>query len=329
MKIGFSGKWWLAGVLAAVVLGAGYAWFLAHRSEAPEAFAAGNGRLEATAVDIATKLQGRVAEILAREGDFVTVGQVVARMDTKTLEAQLRRARAEALQARAQKTYAEALLARCRSTRTLAASDYRRSQALFDRQSISKRTLERDRTSLETADAALAEARAQIAAADAAITAANAAAEALRSEVEDGTLTAPIAGRVLYRLAEPGEVLAAGGKVLTVLDLSDAYMSIYLPSRQAGRVKLGAEARIVFDALPQLPIPARITFVAPRAQFTPKEVETRTEREKLMFRVKVTIDPDLLKRHLDRVKTGVPGVAWVRLDESTPWPEDLRLKPLP
>jgi HlyD family secretion protein len=138
--------------------------------------------------------------------------------------------------------------------------------------------------------------------------------------IVDSTLLAPVNGRVLYRLVEPGEVLAAGGKVLTLLDLSDAYMPIFLPAEQAGRVRIGADARIVFDALPKISVPAKVSFVAPRAQFTPKEVETRTEREKLMFRVKVQIDPALLTQYSDLVKTGVPGVAYVRLDATANWP---------
>ena len=139
-------------------------------------------------------------------------------------------------------------------------------------------------------------------------------------------LLSPITGRVLYRLAEPGEVLGPGGKALTIVNLQDVYMEIFLPSEQAAAVRVGAEARLTVDALPGRAAPAYVSFVSPEAQFTPKEVETRTEREKLMFRVKVRIDPDLLARHLEKVKTGVPGVAYVRLDPSAEWPEDLRVK---
>jgi HlyD family secretion protein len=131
---------------------------------------------------------------------------------------------------------------------------------------------------------------------------------------------------VLYRLAEPGEVLPAGGKVLTVLDLTDVYMTIFLPTSQAGRVDLGAEGRIIFDAAPEYVVPASVSFVAPRAQFTPKEVETRSEREKLMFRTKLRIAPELLQQHIEKVKTGVPGVAYVRLDPSAEWPPHLHVR---
>jgi HlyD family secretion protein len=117
-------------------------------------------------------------------------------------------------------------------------------------------------------------------------------------------------------VAEPGEVLPAGGKVVTALQLSDVYMTIYLPTEQAGRVIVGSEGRIVLDAAPDLVLPAAVSFVAPRSQFTPKEVETRSEREKLMFRIKVRIDPELLVRNLEKVKTGLlawPTCVWTRV----------------
>jgi HlyD family secretion protein len=103
--------------------------------------------------------------------------------------------------------------------------------------------------------------------------------------------------------------LAAGGKILTLLDLADVYMTVFLPETIVGKVALGAEARLVFDAAPHLVIPATVSYVAARAQFTPKTVETSTERQKLVFRIKVQIDPVLLQQYQALVKTGVPGVA--------------------
>jgi len=180
-----------------------------------------------------------------------------------------------------------------------------------------------------TAAALLAEAEAKVLEAQAAMDAAIAAAETIAADIDDCILKSPVKGRILYRLAEPGEVLSAGGKVLTVLELTDVYMTIFLPTRLAGRVRFGADARLVFDALPDLTVPAKVSFVAPQAQFSPKEVETRTEREKLMFRIKVKIDPELLLQHFADVKTGVPGVAYVRLDPEAEWPEDIRRRTLP
>lgn len=138
------------------------------------------------------------------------------------------------------------------------------------------------------------------------------------ADIDDSELKAPRDGRVQYRVAEPGEVLSAGGRVLNMVDLSDVYMTFFLPTEQAGLLKIGGEARLVLDAAPDLRIPATISFVASVAQFTPKTVETHDERLKLMFRVKARIPPELLRQHLEYVKTGLPGMAWVRLDERVP-----------
>ena len=109
-------------------------------------------------------------------------------------------------------------------------------------------------------------------------------------------------------------MLGAGGKVLNIVDLSDVYMTFFLPTAAAGRVAIGSEVHLVLDAAPQYVVPARVTFVADVAQFTPKTVETAEERQKLMFRIKAKIPPDLLKKYIRQVKTGLPGMAYVRLD---------------
>ncbi|KVU35763.1 hypothetical protein WK65_24405 [Burkholderia ubonensis] len=148
----------------------------------------------------------------------------------------------------------------------------------------------------------------------------------MQADISDSELTSPRDGRVQYRVAEAGEVLPAGGKVLNVVDLSDVYMTFFLPETVVGKVPLGADVRIVLDAAPQYVIPARVSFVSSTAQFTPKTVETANERQKLMFRVKARIDRDLLLRHLRLVKTGLPGVAWLKVDPHASWPDALAVK---
>jgi len=128
-------------------------------------------------------------------------------------------------------------------------------------------------------------------------------------------------------VAQPGEVLGGGGRVLNLLDLSDVYMTFFVPETAAGRIALGSEVRIVFDTAPGVVIPASVSFVASQAQFTPKTVETASERQKLMFRVRARIAPALLKRHIEQVKTGVPGVAWLKLDPQAQWPASLAIDP--
>src|SRR5262249_27909100 len=145
------------------------------------------------------------------------------------------------------------------------------------------------------AAAAIATALAQIKEQEANIEAVKASIQRVQSDINDSTLRSPRDGRVQYKVAQVGEAVGAGADVLNVVDLSDVYMTFFLPTENAGKVKVGNEARIVLDAAPQYVIPAYISYVADVAQFTPKTVETKTEREKLMFRLKAQIPPDLLK----------------------------------
>jgi HlyD family secretion protein len=317
------------GSVLLVVLGSGLLlWRYYFAPPGLEGFASGNGRIEATEIDVAAKLAGRLEEVLAREGDRVDSGQVLARMDSKSLLAELRQAEARVNQALTERDHARAVIAQRESECALAEKDLKRAEKLYgqDPGAISREQIEHDTAAVETARAACTAAEAQLANAEAAIQAAVAEVERIKANIDDTVLRASRGGRVLYRLAEPGEVLPAGGKVLTVLDLTDVYMTIFLPTSQAGRVDLGAEARIIFDAAPEYVVPASVSFVAPRAQFTPKEVETRSERDKLMFRIKLRIAPELLQQHIEKVKTGVPGVAYVRLDPAVEWPQQLHVR---
>jgi len=129
---------------------------------------------------------------------------------------------------------------------------------------------------------------------------------------------------VLYRLTEVGEVVAAGGKALTLTNLGDVYMEIFLPSEQAAQLKIGAEARITLDYAPGLAAAGYVSFVSPEAQFTPKQVETRSEREKLMFRVKIRVPEETVESYIELVKTGVRGVGYVKVNDSAVWPDSLQ-----
>jgi len=323
MEVNHNLKWFILGGIVLLAVGLGTFLWLRHGTDTTGGIASGNGRIEAVEVDITTKYSGRLAEILAKEGDMVESGQVLANMDVQGLKAQVRQAEAEVRQARQKRNLAAAVIEQRKGELALSEKDLDRSRRLYESKSVSLQKSQHDETAEQTAKASLEAARAQLADAEAAIEAAVAKTEEIRTQMEDNVLKSPISGRVLYRLAEPGEVLPAGGKALTLLDLSDVYMTIFLPTEQAGKINIGSDARILLDALPGVVIPATVSFVAPRAQFTPKEVETQTEREKLMFRVKVKIAPELLKKHVEKVKTGLPGVAYVRMDPNVQWPERL------
>ncbi len=325
----------LALVLALLIVGAAVLYLLRSGSLGglfgdagpPAGFAVSNGRIEATEVDVATKLAGRLVAVRVREGDRIEADAVAARLDTEGLEAQLRQAQAELRRARQETEHAQAVVAQRESELQFARREFQRLQKLSRQgQFVAEESVDQARTAVRTAEAALRAARVGVVATEAAIEAAEASIERIRVDIEDSVLKAPRGGRVLYRLAEPGEVVGVGGKVLTLLDLSDVYMVIFLPETVVGRVAYGAEARIVLDAAPDYVIPAKVSFVAGRAQFTPKHVETRSAREKLSFRVKLQIAPELLARYEPLVKTGVPGLGYVRLDPDTPWPDHLQPK---
>ena len=306
--------------------GAGIAWWRLRPVPLPPGFAVGNGRIEATQIDIATKLPGRIKDVLVSEGDFVEAGQVVARMDTQVPEAELRQAEAQVSQARNATETAKAVVAQRESELTFAQNTLKRSEDLVQKGFVSPQKLDGDRTAMLTAKAVLVAARSQVVQSQSAIQAAQATVERIKADLDDSVLKAPRAGRVQYRLAEPGEVLSAGGKVVSILDLSDVYMTVFLPETTAGSLAIGAQARIVLDVAPQYVIPARVGFVAAEAQFTPKTVETAVERQKLVFRVRAQIDPELLRKYRTRVKSGLPGVAYVQVNRSAQWPQDLEVK---
>jgi HlyD family secretion protein len=352
-----SGRRWLLVALVLVLALAGYyGWQKFGRRNLPDGIASGNGRIEAVEIDVSTKTPGRIREILVNEGDFVTAGQVLARMDTDQLEAQRRQATAQLRRAvvsvdtakslvnqrEAERTAAVAVLAQREAQLDTADRKLARSEQLIKSSAVSQQVLDDDRAADQGAKAAVAAAQAQVAASEAAISAAKAlvidagaavdaaqaAIESITVEINDSTLTSPRDGRVQYRVAQPGEVLSAGGRVLNLVDLGDVYMTFFLPTAQAGRVAIGADVRLVLDAVPQYVIPAKATFVADVAQFTPKTVETEEERQKLMFRVKAHIPPELLRKYIQQVKTGLPGMAYVQLDSKTEWPTRLK-GPLP
>jgi HlyD family secretion protein len=319
-----------------------------------EGFASGNGRIEAIEFDVAAKSPGRITEMYIDDGDFAAVGQVVARMDTAVLRAQLKQAQADESAARnatstalavvvqreSEQTAALAVVTQREAEQVVAVKTAERSQVLSTEHAASIQEYDNDVARQKEAAAAVAASKAQFAASQATINAARsqvleakskivaaqAAESQLQAEIDDTGLKAARDGRVQYRIAQPGEVVAAGGKVLSMVDLSDVTMTFFLPEAATGRIAIGSEVHIVLDAAPQNVIPATVSFVANVAQFTPKTVETTNEREKLVFRVKARIDPALLKKHVAQVKSGLPGMAYVRLDPSVPWPEKLKTR---
>ena len=313
-------------LLAALAAAAAVAWFILSKPALPPGFAAGNGRLEANEIYTATKYAGRVKTILFNEGDTVAAGQVVARMDTSALDAQLRQEQAQIMESENSRKVALAQIAVKQANYNYAQSQYQRSKQLVTSGAVSGQEAEIDNARMLAARAELVGSQAEAVRAASAIDAAKATADRISAEINDAVLVSPIRARIQTRISEPGEVLSAGGRVFSLADLSDVYMYVFLPESVTGKVKLGSEARIVLDAAPQYPIRAIVSYVSPTAQFTPKTVETAEERHNLTFRVKLQLDKNRLREYEPFVKSGLPGMGYVRYDDNAQWPENLRVK---
>jgi HlyD family secretion protein len=311
-------------VLAVVVIGVGgfLGWkYLQSRKYAlPGGIASGNGRVEAKLVDATAKEPLRIKDILVDEGDLVHPGQVLVHLDTVTLDAQLAAAKAQVASAQEQVAVVNAAIQKSKSQVALAKIEVDRSEKLLEERASSQREVDVRRTTLETTNAALDEDRARLQTAQQQVAVAEANVATIQSRIDDATLVSPVLGRVLYRLAEPGEVLGPGGKALTLVNLDDVYMEIFLPAAEAAPLKVGGEGRITVDSQPGRSAPAVVSFVSPEAQFTPKQVETKSEREKLMFRVKLQVPRALVKNYIESIKTGVRGIGYVKVNPNAAWP---------
>lgn len=324
-------RWRILAALALVAIGAGGVAYWQHLRQGalPVGIASGNGRIEADEIDIDTKFAGRISEMLADEGDMVKIGQVVARMDTRDIEASLAKSQAQVQGAQRSLDETRANVEMQTTQVTLAQQEFDRTNTLVARGFATNELLDQRRQSLNGANALLGAAKDRVGEAERALDAATHDVELYKVNIADNTLVAPKEGRLQYRIANIGEVLPAGGRVFTMLDVSYVYMDVYLPTQQAGKVKVGADARITLDAVPNLAIPAKVSFIATQAQFTPKTVETQDERDKLMFRVRVKIDPERLRAHAAAVRSGLPGVAYVQFDPAVAWPAELQGKAAP
>lgn len=347
-------KKWLAVALGLIIIGIlAFVLWQSYMQHKKKDIISGNGRIEATEINIAPRYAGQIKKLLVKEGDYVKAGQILVYMDPDVLEAQLREAKGKLLEAKSsvainqskliqkksEKAAAEAVLKQREAELEVSEKRLARSSKLVLEGATSQQTADDDSASFKSAAAAKNAAIAQVEADDAAIVTAQEEVAGAKSSVEanegsvakieadikDSALKTPRDGRVQYRIAQAGEVVSAGGPILSLVDLSDVYMTFFLPTAYAGKVSIGQEVRLILDAAPHYVIPAYVSFISDVAQFTPKTVETATEREKLMFRIKAQIPEDFLKQNIAQIKTGLPGLAYLRLDSEKPWPDNLQI----
>ncbi len=290
-------------------------------------FYSGNGRLEATEVYISTRLPERVEKIFVKTGQIVHKGDKLVQMRDRTLKANEAGTVAAIMEKEGELAMAKAHVKLTQSAFDGANKEYIRQKSLVATGAVSQKAFDEAETNYKNTLAQLEYAKASVIAAEGKLASQKAELQRIREDIRDCLLTARHDGRIQYKLAQEGEVLAAGGRAMNLVNLTDTYMTFFLPTQIAGQVRMGAEVKLIFDAAPDYPIDAKVTFIDPVAQFTPKSVETRVEREKMMFRIKASLDAKELLKYLDDVKTGLPGVAWVKVDPEASW-KDAPLKVL-
>lgn len=338
----------LAGI--AVVFGV---WVLMRIYPAGSSLVSVNGRLEATEIDVATKLPGRVGNIFVSEGDFVQADQPLARIKVDALEARRDEARANLQRAsnsvnsarahvtlrECEKVAAQAVVAERESELDSAQRRLKRSEVLAKAQITSAQELDDDRARVRHGEASLRAAQAQAAAAQAAIEAAEAemvgaksaavAAEATLARVEadtnDTELKSPRNGVVQRCIARPGDLLGPGGKVVNLVDLNDLFVTFVVPEKAAKRVVLGGEVRIQVDVPAQRMITAKVASIAFQPNLTLNAGEYGYVSHRSSFRVKAKIPTEVAQRQLRLNRAGLPAVAWLKLNPQSPWPKELEL----
>jgi HlyD family secretion protein len=284
-----------------------------------------NGRIEAEQVLVASKFAARIEKIFIEEGQYIEAGGKIAQLDMKQIESQYKASLAQIQQAQKAANEANTVLKVRKEEADLALSQWKRGNQLKEKGFLSDQDFDKLTTQKLTSESAVELAYAGVEQAKAAIDVATANAEQLESVLDDGLILAPRSGRIQYLLSQEGEVLAAGGRLVALLDLQQVYMSVFVPSQIMTRLPLDAQARLSFSSTPNIVVPAKVTFIASEAQFTPKAVETESERDNLMFKIKLSIPKALLEQHEKQIKTGVRGNAFIRLNESIEWPETLKL----
>ncbi len=310
---------WIGAAIAAICLVAAIFWWRTERGGLPPYVARANGRIEMTRIDVAVKYAGRVIDLMFREGDTVQQGKVLARQDEAETKAQIAGAEAERQRAISAIAKAEADVAVHKKNQGLAQLEWDQAVAMRGKSLVSQVELDRRRLQLEGETAGVAAAMEAAKEARDALGGADAQLARLKVILGEETIHAPVNGRIEYKIIEKDAVLPSGGRIALLLETDDVYMTVFLPDKVLGNLKMGDDARIMLDAFKE-PLPAYISFVSPESEFTPKYVETQAERDKLLYRVKLQIPLEAARRYAGILKSGMTGNGYVRTDASQPWP---------
>jgi membrane fusion protein YbhG len=342
-----------------LVLGAGF-W----NRGLPEGLIQANGRIEGDHLTVASKFPGRIQELLVREGDSVTTGQVMVRIDDVQTRARVDQARHgwEATEAQVQSAHtalavlnlevplaiesaqshvdeAKAVLEKTKAVEQEARLDEQRLRSLLPEQAVAQQQYDQAlarwnvaKSEVQVARSTLAKTTKELAQAQlgwkrihakekevAAMESQRDQLEAVLNEAEsvlaDLTIHAPANGTITTRMVDLGEVVSVGAPLFEIVDLDRLYLKVYVPEIQIGKIRLDLLARIHTDAFPDQPFDATVRYIASKAEFTPKEVQTPDERVKLIYAVKLYVkeNPD------HRLTPGLPADAVIRWKEGIAW----------
>lgn len=322
--------------VVAIAIIAALVWLLVFRSGDNEGVLIASGTVEATEAQLGFQSAGRIESIAVQEGDRVDSGAVLATLDQSEMRARRDQADAQVQAAQALLTELEGgfrseEVAQARAAKRAAEEQFRdaerdleRTKTLYDGGAVSREVYDKAQTRYEVAESHLIQARKQlqlveagprserIAAQRAQVQQAKAALRTVEAMLRYMTITTDIPGVVTTRHREPGEVVAPGAPVLTVMNRDDRWIRVYIPENRLGALSLGQNAEISSDTYPEKTYGGEITYIASAAEFTPKTVQTAEERVKLVYEVKVRVidDPDY------ELKPGLPADVRIELAES-------------
>jgi len=322
------GRWRFLLLAAVAGAGAGVVVWLAQGIHGDTGAVGVTGTIEARQIDVSAKITGRIVELAVREGQTVTRGQLIARLDTGTQAADVRRAEAALRMAEAQLNdlqagsrrqeieQARANLRNTVATRDWTERELQRTRELHGRELVALQEVERARQAYDVAAANEVSARErldlvaagprphEVDAARARVEEATAALAMARTRLDEARLESPIAGVVLHKNVEAGETVNPGVSLVTLMDPRDVWLRAYLPETDIGRVKIGQVATVAVDAFPGRRFQGAISEIGSAAEYTPRNVQTKKERVNLVFRIKIAVtNPDGV------LKPGIPADA--------------------
>jgi HlyD family secretion protein len=280
----------------------------------PEGILEGYGRIEGTEVTVSSKVSGRLTTLAVTEGDRVEPDALIAELSAEEIEARLAQAGGRLVAAEKQVKQVVARLSTIEHHADKARTDHRRYQALLQEGAISTQQLDQSENAVRAAEGEVTAARELLAAARAEVTTASAARDEAQVGVTETRITAPVAGTVVTKAVEAGELVFPGMPIVVLVDLNRPYLRVYLPERDIGKVKLGDPARVYVDSFPSRPFEATVTEVANKAEFTPKDVHMPDERVTLVYSVKLEI-----KNPEGILKPGMPADALIRWKPDADW----------